>query len=75
MLLPENNAARPFTRWAFQLPHFLKLLEMGVYTMVHPYYAADDYDAWDAKFMADNRKERIENDIPWSLSQASQPGY
>ena len=61
--------------WVNQLPHFLKLLEMGVYTMVYPYYAADDYDAWIGKFMADNRKERIENDIPWSLSQASQPGY
>ena len=48
---------------------------MGIYTMVYPYYAAEDYDAWIAKFMADNRKERIENDIPWSLSQASQPGY
>jgi len=63
MLRPENSAARTFTRHAFQLPHFLKLLEMGIYTMVVPYYATDDYDAWVAKFMADNRKERIENDI------------
>ena len=33
--------------------------------MVVPYYAADDYDAWVGKFMADNRKERIENYIPY----------
>ena len=33
--------------------------------MMYPYYAAHDYDAWVAKFMADNRKECIENDIPY----------
>ena len=65
MLRPENSAALTLTRRAFQLPHFLKLLDMGVYTMVHPLYAADDYDAWVAKFMAGNRKERVENDIPY----------
>jgi len=53
------------TFWVKQLPHFLKLLELGIYTTVYPYYAADDYGAWGAKFMADNRKERVENDIPY----------
>jgi Ser/Thr protein kinase RdoA (MazF antagonist) len=58
---------KPFsTFWINQLPYFLKLLEIGVYTMVYPYYAANDYDEWIGKFMADNRKERIENDIPYT---------
>jgi Ser/Thr protein kinase RdoA (MazF antagonist) len=49
--------------WLEQLPLFLKLLEINVYDMVAKSYP-DDADEWVMKFMAD-RKERLENDIPY----------
>ncbi len=50
--------------WLGQLPHFLKLLEIGVYADVHTYYDPADTDSWVGWFMA-NRKERIEHDVPY----------
>lgn len=50
--------------WLGQLPHFLKLLEIGVYTQVHTYYDPADTESWVGKFMA-NRKYRIEHDVPY----------
>jgi Ser/Thr protein kinase RdoA (MazF antagonist) len=49
--------------WLEQLPLFLKLLEINVYDMVVKSYP-DDADEWVMKFMSD-RKERLENDIPY----------
>lgn len=51
--------------WLGQLPHFLKLLEIGVYAQVRTYYDPADTDSWVGKFMA-NRKYRIEHDVPYS---------
>lgn len=41
------------------LPHFLKLVEIGIYTQVYRSYAAGQMDEWITKFMAD-RSEGIE---------------
>ena len=50
--------------WISQLPHFLKLLEIGVYTQVYQFYDPKDADPWVGKFMA-GRKDRIEQDVPY----------
>ena len=50
--------------WVNQLPHFLKLLEIGVYAQVHRYHDPEDPDPWVGKFMI-GRKHRIENDVPY----------
>ncbi len=50
--------------WLDQLPHFLKLLEIGVYTQVYAYHDPADTESWVGRFMA-NRKYRIEHDIPY----------
>jgi Ser/Thr protein kinase RdoA (MazF antagonist) len=50
--------------WIERLPLFLKLLETGVYTQVHRFYAETGGDFWVGKFMA-GRKERIEREIPY----------
>ncbi len=50
--------------WLGQLPHFLKLLEIGVYVEVRPYHDPADTESWVGRFMA-NRKFRIEHDIPY----------
>jgi Ser/Thr protein kinase RdoA (MazF antagonist) len=50
--------------WLGQLPHFLKLLEIGVYAEVRTYHDPADTESWVGKFMA-NRKFRIEHDIPY----------
>ncbi|HOU13840.1 MAG TPA: phosphotransferase [Anaerolineae bacterium] len=57
----ENTVS---TFWLGQLPHFLKLLEIGVYAEVRTYYDPADTDSWVGWFMA-NRKARIENDVPY----------
>jgi Ser/Thr protein kinase RdoA (MazF antagonist) len=50
--------------WVKQLPHFLKLLEIGIYLMLYRSYdPATAYD-WISKFMP-GRKERIEQEIPY----------
>jgi Ser/Thr protein kinase RdoA (MazF antagonist) len=50
--------------WLNQLPHFLKLLEIGVYIMLYRQYDPTSADNWVGKFML-NRQERIEQDIPY----------
>jgi len=50
--------------WLDQLPHFLKLLEIGVYAEVHTYHDPADTESWVGRFMA-NRKYRIEHDVPY----------
>ena len=50
--------------WLGQLPHFLKLLEIGVYAQVYAYHDPADTESWVGKFMA-NRKYRIEHDVPY----------
>ncbi|TET78017.1 MAG: hypothetical protein E3J41_05600 [Candidatus Cloacimonadota bacterium] len=52
------------TYWIKQIPYFLKLLEIGVYSQIYKNYDANNDDPWCRKFMA-NRKYRIENDIPY----------
>jgi len=52
------------TFWIKQLPYFLKLLEIGIYTMLYNKYDSKDINSWPGKFMP-NRKHRIENDIPY----------
>jgi len=51
--------------WLRQLPHFLKLLEIGVYASVYKAYAAGSDDAWIGKFMP-GRQARLENDVPYT---------
>ena len=46
------------------LPHFLKLLEIGIYTQVYRSYLAGQADAWVKKYMA-GRAERIERGLPY----------
>jgi Ser/Thr protein kinase RdoA (MazF antagonist) len=57
-----ENALAPF--WLNQLPNFLKLLEIGIYTQVHAFYDPNDTDSWVGRFMA-GRKHRIEHDVPY----------
>jgi len=52
------------TYWLKQLPYFLKLLEIGVYSQIYKEYDSDNDDPWCRKFM-ENRKYRIENDIAY----------
>lgn len=65
-LLRGYLAQKPITQfWISQLPHFLKLLEIGVYTMLYRGYDPATADAWVSKFMP-GRRERIEQDIPYA---------
>jgi len=57
-----ENTLSPF--WLGQLPHFLKLLEIGVYAEVYAYHDPADTESWVGRFMA-NRKYRIEHDVPY----------
>jgi Ser/Thr protein kinase RdoA (MazF antagonist) len=50
--------------WASQLPHFLKLLEIGLYAQVYRGYDPSDSESWAGKFMA-GRKSKIEGDVPY----------
>jgi Ser/Thr protein kinase RdoA (MazF antagonist) len=50
--------------WIGQLPHFLKLLEIGVYSQVYRDCDPGDSDSWVGKFMAD-RRSRIEGGVPY----------
>ena len=52
------------TYWINQLPYFLKLLEIGVYSQIYKEYDSNNGDPWCRKFM-ENRKYGIENDIPY----------
>jgi hypothetical protein len=62
-----ENLLDPF--WLRQLPHFLKLLEIGIYAQVYRFYDPADQSSWVGKFMTD-RKARLEHDIPY-LSRRS----
>lgn len=46
------------------LPHFLKLLEIGVYAMLYRDYDPATPDGWVSKFMP-GRRERIEQALPY----------
>lgn len=48
-----------------QLPHFLKLLEIGVYMQVERAYEAGTDDPWISRFMP-GRRERIESGVPFT---------
>lgn len=50
--------------WVNQLPHFLKLLEIGVYAMLYRDYNPATADEWVSKFMP-GRRERIEQALPY----------
>jgi Ser/Thr protein kinase RdoA (MazF antagonist) len=55
----ENNID---TYWLAQIPTFLKLREMILYTTLYA-EGADVLDPWSQRFMR-NRKHKIENDVP-----------
>ncbi|MBN1936462.1 MAG: phosphotransferase [Anaerolineae bacterium] len=50
--------------WISQLPHFLKLLEIGIYVMLYRDYDPATADAWVSKFMPE-RRDRIERELPY----------
>jgi Ser/Thr protein kinase RdoA (MazF antagonist) len=65
-VLRGYQSQKPITRfWIRQLPHFLKLLEIGVYVMLYRTYDPSTADAWVSKFMP-GRQERIEEDVPYA---------
>ena len=51
-------------RWMRQIPYFLKLREMDLYVVIHRSFDVNNLDPWCASFM-DNRKYKIENDVPY----------
>jgi Ser/Thr protein kinase RdoA (MazF antagonist) len=57
----ENRIA---PEWLRQIPYFLKLREMDLYVVIHRSFDLDDLSPWCASFM-DNRKYKIENDVPY----------
>lgn len=50
--------------WVSQLPHFLKLLEIGVYLMLYRAYDPAIGTGWASRFMP-GRRERIVEDTPY----------
>ena len=50
--------------WLEQIPHFLKLLEIGVYSQVYQFYNPQENQSWVGKFMLD-RKDCILSDTPY----------
>jgi Ser/Thr protein kinase RdoA (MazF antagonist) len=50
--------------WIGQMPHFLKLLEIGVYTGIYRSFDPGDPGPWVSKFMP-GRLERIEGGVPY----------
>jgi Ser/Thr protein kinase RdoA (MazF antagonist) len=52
-------------KWLIEIPSFLKLREIDLYAVIHRSFDVDNIDhPWVAMFM-NNRKERIENDVPF----------
>ena len=52
-------------KWLKEIPSFLKLREIDLYAVIHRSFDVDNIDdPWVANFMR-NRKERIENEIPF----------
>jgi amicoumacin kinase len=47
-----------------QFPLFLKLLEIGLYSMLYRSYNPEDSYEWSGKFMP-GRQQRVEADIPY----------
>ncbi len=58
----RENSLDP--QWMHQIPYFLKLREMDLYVVIHRSFDVNDLDPWCASFM-DNRKHKIENDVPY----------
>lgn len=50
--------------WLAQLPHFLKLLETGIYLQVYRQHDPADSSSWVGRFMT-GRKRRIEQGVPY----------
>ena len=51
--------------WLREIPHFLKLREIDLYAIIYRSFDVENLDdPWCARFMQ-NRKERIENDVPF----------
>jgi amicoumacin kinase len=52
-------------RWLSEIPNFLKLREIELYSVIHRDFDVDNIaDAWCARYMH-NRKHKIENDVPF----------
>jgi len=60
----SHFTAVSFERARRQIPYFLKLREMDLYVIIHRSCDLDNLDPWCASFM-DNRKYKIENDVPY----------
>jgi Ser/Thr protein kinase RdoA (MazF antagonist) len=58
----SETPLQPF--WVEQLPLFLKLLEIGVYTQVERAYQSGTDDEWIRRFMP-GRRERIVENVPF----------
>jgi amicoumacin kinase len=50
--------------WLRQIPHFLKLREIDLYIIIHRSFHLDEIDPWCTSYMK-NRKQKIENDVPF----------
>lgn len=50
--------------WVGQLPHFLRLLEIGLYIQLHRHYDPGDRESWVGRFML-GRQACIEQDWPY----------
>ncbi len=76
----SERSLEPF--WVAQLPHFLKLLEINIYLQVYAYHDPADTTSWVGKFMAADRRDRIDRGEPYVdldfagvlESQEHQPG-
>ncbi|MGC9469435.1 MAG: hypothetical protein ACP5HS_12640 [Anaerolineae bacterium] len=51
--------------WVSQLPYFLKLLEINIYAQVSPHHDPADTTSWVGKFLAEDRRQRIESGVPY----------
>lgn len=52
-------------KWLIEIPSFLKLREIDLYAVIHRSFDVDNIDhPWVARYM-NNRKTRIENDVPF----------
>jgi amicoumacin kinase len=64
-VLRGYHSQLPISRfWVNLLPHFLKLLEIGVYLSLYQTYDSVTADEWVSKFMPE-RRYRIEYEIPY----------
>jgi len=53
------------TEWLIDIPLFLKLREIDLYAVIHRSFDVENIDhPWVAMYM-ENRKERIENEVPF----------